>query len=200
MSQQILDLINSDATAKAAFDDDDDQLVIDTLNAQSLDKTDNTRRDSDWLSTEPAFASILDPATGATEADVIIETLRAGSGRVRIQYDKLAGNGIDLSNSIVQSSISVIAIAGGWPMGLAGKLAAFGVWTTSPAKDAIGRLLTLADVSAARATQARATDVADRTAYLAVLQAVLDQQAGTIADPTAVVPTRADILAALGAG
>jgi hypothetical protein len=87
---------------------------------------DSTLRTSRWLM--DTFDAVLDPNTGATEADLILGTLEASSvPRVKAALASMSSEGIDLSNDQVQGMIEKMAEAGNWSSDLKDRLKAFGV-------------------------------------------------------------------------
>ena len=188
MSQQLLDLINSDPAAKAAFDTSNDQGAIDVLNAATVTQLHVGRKQAGEVMAVLIAASI-DPSS-------VLTTVASGGNELLKSFLRvLEAQGADFSTDDNQMILAQYPDAT-----VRAVLLGVGRSTVSPAQDAMGRAVTLEDMTAGRAWQTRQAEIADRIAYLAVLQAVLDQQAGILADPNANVPTRADILAALGAG
>jgi hypothetical protein len=81
------------------------------------------------------LATVLDPQTGATEADLLITTLENSPiPRAREAHRLLSGIGLDLSHPDVQAMLPVIGAA--WPAGMVAKIQRFGCWTTAPWQDA----------------------------------------------------------------
>lgn len=104
-----------------------------TLSSSSQVHTDTTLRNSRWLMTQ--LTGILDPQTGATEADLLISTLENSPiPRAREAHRLLSGEGLDLSHADVQ--VMLPAIGANWPPGLVEKIQRFGRWTTAPWQDA----------------------------------------------------------------
>jgi hypothetical protein len=95
--------------------------------------TDATLRTSRWLMTQ--LTAVLDPQTGATEADLLITTLEDSPyPRAREAHRLLSGIGLDLSHPDVQAMLP--AIGANWPAGMVAKIQRFGRWTTTPWQDA----------------------------------------------------------------
>jgi len=151
-------VIRRNDAARAARDAGDDAAVLAALNAPTIQQTDNTPRTANWIMVE--FDAVVDVATGATEADVILGTLQAATHipRVVAAVSALSANGIDLSNPQVQIMLPALvagADAAGdpWPPGLVDRVLAHGVWHITPAEDKFGpgTVVTTEQVAAWRA-------------------------------------------------
>ena len=109
------------------------ESVAKTLNAPTIDRRDDTLRSTGWLMQQ--LTAVVDPTTGATEADLVLGTLqRATVPRVRAAYDRMSAVGIDLSEPQVQAMLPFLAVVGKWPAGLVDRIAAAGLKTISPAE------------------------------------------------------------------
>jgi len=178
-------LIGRNDTARAARDAGDDAAVLAALNAKTVKQTNNTLRTANWLMLE--FDAVVDPATGATEADVILGTLQASTvPRVIAAVAALSNNGIDVSNPQVQDMIPAMeagaaAAGAAWPDGLAGRLMEHGVWHITPAEDKFGPyiVVTTEQVAAWRAWYDLTRRVKEN--YAATLEGI---STGTITDWT----------------
>ena len=96
------------------------------LNDATVEHRTTDLRTTRWLITE--LADVLDPATGQTEADVVLATLQGSTHpRVKAAYEAMNGDGIDISDPQAQLLIDVLATAANWPAGLADKIKAAGV-------------------------------------------------------------------------
>ena len=108
------------------------EAVAKVMNTPSIKQADNTLRSTSWLMQQ--LTAVVDPTTGATEADIVLGTLqRATIPRVRAAYDRMSSVGIDLSDDQVQAMLPVLAAAGNWPAGLVEKIMETGVRMVSPA-------------------------------------------------------------------
>ena len=106
------------------------ESVAKILNAPTIEQRDDTLRSTGWLMQN--LTAVVDPTTGATEADLVLGTLqRATVPRVRAAYDRMSAVGIDLSEPQVQAMLPFLAVGGKWPAGLADRIAAAGVKTVS---------------------------------------------------------------------
>ena len=75
------------------------------------------------------LTTVVNPQTGATEADVVLGTLQQSTvPRVKAAYDSLCSTGIDLSEAQVQQMLPILATAANWPAGLAEKIMQAGLW------------------------------------------------------------------------
>jgi len=96
--------------------------VAATLNVPSVDVRITELRSTRWLI--QTFDAVIDPATGATEADLILGTMQAADNpRVKAVLQS-GGDGIDLSDPQSQQLITALAKAGNWPPGLVAKIKA----------------------------------------------------------------------------
>ena len=96
------------------------------LNDATVEHRTTDLRTTRWLITE--LADVIDPATGQTEADVVLATLQGSTHpRVRAAYESMNGDGIDISDPQAQQLIDVLSKAANWPAGLADKIKAAGV-------------------------------------------------------------------------
>lgn len=121
LSDNLFGAIKSHALSEA--ESGEWQSVADILNSTTDPVGITELRTTRWLMTE--FDDIVDPNTGMTSADVILNALQKSSHpRVRAAYEAMAGNGIDLSNPQVQGMISVLANASGWPASMLSKIQA----------------------------------------------------------------------------
>ena len=177
-------LIGRNDTARAARDAGDDAAVLAALNAKTVKQTNNTLRTANWLMLE--FDAVVDPATGATEADVILGTLQASTvPRVIAAVAALSNNGIDVSNPQVQDMIPAMeagaaAAGAAWPDGLAERLMKRGVWYITPGEDKFqtpGLVLTAQQIADWRAWYDLTRRVKDN--YAATLEGI---STGTITD------------------
>ena len=119
----LYDLLKQHCLASAQASDW--QACTDKLNAPSQTSPITELRTTSWLIRE--LSEVVDPATGATEADVVLGTLQASNvPRVKEALTIMAGNGIDLSDPQVQRLIDVLSASGNWPVGLADRIKAAG--------------------------------------------------------------------------
>jgi hypothetical protein len=82
-------------------------------------------RTTRWLMTQ--LTEVVDSATGATVADLVLDVLqRSSHPRVIAAYQAMSGEGIDLSDPQVQSMISVIGKQAAWPDALVERLKSSG--------------------------------------------------------------------------
>ena len=123
-------VIRRDEAARAARDANDDAQLLIILNTQSIMKTDNTPRDSNWITNQ----------LGAN-ADCVLGTIQAATiPRAVAANAKLAGDGVDISNPQVQAMLpqlaaAVVGTALEWPEGLLATVLGWGVWYESPIED-----------------------------------------------------------------
>jgi len=112
------------------------EAVAKVMNTPSIKQADNTLRSTSWLMQQ--LTAVVDPATGATEADIILGTLqKATIPRVRAAYDRMSSVGIDLSDDQVQVMLPVLSAAGNWPAGLVEKIMETGIQIVSPAGEVV---------------------------------------------------------------
>lgn len=129
----LLNCILSSNAAAAAAGAGDWEAAAQAIATASRVHTDTTLRNSRWLMIQ--LATVLDPQTGATEADLLITTLENSPiPRAREAHRLLSGDGLDLSHPDVQAMLPVIGA--NWPPGLVAKIQRFGRWTTAPWQDA----------------------------------------------------------------
>lgn len=142
----LLNCILSSAPASAEANAGDWDAAAVSLAASTRVHTDTTLRNSRWLMIQ--LATVLDPQTGATEADLLITTLENSPyPRAREAHRLLSGNGLDLSHPDVQAMLPVIGAS--WPRTLLEKIQRAGRWTTAPWQDAgLGAAPTAAEIQA----------------------------------------------------
>lgn len=129
----LLSCILSSAAATAEANTGDWAAASTALSLATRVQTDTTLRNSRWLMIQ--LATVLDPQTGATEADLLITTLENSPiPRAREAHRLLSGIGLDLSHPDVQAMLPVIGA--NWPAGMVAKIQRFGRWTTAPWQDA----------------------------------------------------------------
>lgn len=129
----VLNCILSHAPAVTAASTSDWAAAATALATASQIRTNTTFRNSRWLMTQ--LATVLDPQTGATEADLLITTLENSPiPRAREAHRLLSGIGLALSHPDVQAMLPVIGA--NWPAGMVAKIQRFGRWTTAPWQDA----------------------------------------------------------------
>lgn len=129
----LLSCILSSSTAATAVGAGDWAAAATALATSTRVHTDTTLRNSRWLMIQ--LANVLDPQTGATEADLLITTLENSPiPRAREAHRLLSGDGLDLSHPDVQAMLPVIGA--NWPPGMVEKVQRFGRWTTAPWQDA----------------------------------------------------------------
>jgi len=129
----LLSCILSSAAATAEANTGDWAAASTALSLATRVQTDTTLRNSRWLMIQ--LATVLDPQTGATEADLLITTLENSPiPRAREAHRLLSGIGLDLSHPDVQAMLPVIGA--NWPSGMVAKIQRFGRWTTAPWQDA----------------------------------------------------------------
>jgi len=170
--QLILDTPAAKTAFEAGSDPADDAATAAALNVQDIPKTDDTPRDSNWLTN----------TLGLADATTVLGTLQASAEPVVIAaVAKLAGDGVDLSNPILQSMLPTIG--GSWTQELRDKVVGLGVWNESAAEQRGGRgyIVLADDVAAARSW----SDLTLRTVnnYNAAIGAIND---GTATDWAAV--------------
>ena len=145
MSQQLLDLVNSDAAAKAAFDVGNDQGAIDALNAATVTQMHTGRKQAGEVMAVLEAASI-DPSS-------VLTTVASGANELLKSFLRvLEGQGADFSTDGNQSILAQYP-----DVAVRDVLLGIGRSTVSPAQDAIERAVTLADMTAARAVQDQQT-------------------------------------------
>lgn len=129
----VLNCILSHAPAVTAASTSDWAAAATALATASQIRTNTTFRNSRWLMSQ--LATVLDPQTGATEADLLITTLENSPiPRAREAHRLLSGIGLALSHPDVQAMLPVIGA--NWPAGMVAKIQRFGRWTTAPWQDA----------------------------------------------------------------
>lgn len=112
--------------ARATAEAGDWVAVAGILNNLSRRVTDSTLRDSRWLMGN--FRAVIDQATGATEADLILGTLQAATvPRIKAAYQTLCAGGLDLSDDQVQEMLPLVGAAASWPSDLTLRLMQSGV-------------------------------------------------------------------------
>lgn len=122
----LIEIIKSFPQASTEAEIGNWENVAAILNSLKRQVIDNTLRSSRWLMTY--LSDIVDPNTGATEADIVLGTLQAANlPRVKAAYNTLCADGIDLSNDQVQSMLPLLAQAANWPEGLVEKITRVGV-------------------------------------------------------------------------
>jgi len=164
----MLDLIQSIEKARKAYDAKDDQAVVAVLNEPSIAIPHREKRDRDWLA----------KTLGPDEARKVLATLRASDDElVQAEYYAVNSSGVDLSTDLRQGLIAQLGRAARWSPETIQKLLAAGVTRTSPAQQALGRDVTLEDVSRARIHEDLKGRVAK--AYNAVIAAI---DAGEVVD------------------
>ena len=139
-SQAISHLIRKYAWPE--YEADDHAGILSVLNAKTIEKTDDTRRDVNWI--------IASSGLNEDEAREVLGTLQAATDPLVVAAErKLASTGISLADPLVQVMVPQLATEAGWPDGLAEKITAQGKWLESPAEDKFGRgtTLTLQDVT-----------------------------------------------------
>ena len=143
----ILNCLLSCAPAVTAASAGDWATAATNLSTSTRVHTDTTLRNSRWLMIQ--LATVLDPQTGATEADLLITTLENSPiPRAREAHRLLSGIGLDLSHPDVQVMLPVIGA--NWPAGMVAKIQRFGRWTTAPWQDAgLGAAPTEEEIQAA---------------------------------------------------
>jgi hypothetical protein len=100
--------------------------VAEILNAPTVEVRDTTLRTTGWLM--QSLTAVIDPATGMTEADLVLGTLqRSTTPRVRAAYDRMSSIGLDLSDPQAQELIPTLGAAANWPADLIAKIATAGV-------------------------------------------------------------------------
>lgn len=128
----IYNAIQSSPDALAAAELADWSSCASALQVQSIEVRDTTPRTSNWLIIK--LNGVVDQATGATEADVVLGTLQSAIvPRVRAAYDALTSIGVDLSNDQLQAMVPMLAAAAGWPAGIASKILLAGIHRVSVA-------------------------------------------------------------------
>lgn len=130
----LIETIKATPAALTAAQAGDFVTVQAIVAAHTVTVKDATPRTTSWLST-----TFVDPVgeTGLTEADVVLGTLQASTiPRVKAAYQTMTVSGLDFADQSVQSMLPQLATAGGWPDGLADRLAAFGVRTEHPFSEA----------------------------------------------------------------
>jgi hypothetical protein len=177
------DAIYADASLLALYHANDDSNLLAALNVANVPVRDTTLRTTRWLMLN--FDSVVDPATGETEADLVLGAMQAApSPRVKAGYDAMGSLGIDLSDPQVQTMIDVLGSPAGWSADLIARLKAVGVTgQTSLAGQSIGRDAVQSDIDLVRRndvweSQAEQIDMA-KNEYLAGAKAaaVLRMQA-----------------------
>lgn len=144
----LANVIESNEAAKKAAESADWSGCAAALNAREIPVKDTTLRDSNWISTQ--LTTVVDPKTGATEADIVLGTLQSAQvPRVQAAYLRLVTVGLDLSNDQIQATVPLLAMAGGWPEGLAAKVLAAGIRMESAASVAGLESVTADDCKAA---------------------------------------------------
>ncbi len=129
----VLSCVLSSAAASTHANAGDWEAAATALSLSTKVHADTTLRNSRWLMTQ--FTGVLDPQTGATEADLLITTLENSPiSRAREAHRLLSGIGLDLSHPDVQATLPVIGA--NWPPGMVAKIQRFGRWTTAPWQDA----------------------------------------------------------------
>lgn len=155
--------------------------IVAALNEQTESRTDDTRRDSNWI-TNSLTAEEADAVLGALQNSAIPRVVAANA--------MLAGDGIDLSNATVQAMVPQLSSANGWPAGLAEKILESGVWRESvyEVRNGRGTVVTVASVEAAflwheihqrladRYNEARAAIDGDTVASWSDIVAILVQE------------------------
>ena len=127
---ELIDVIKSYEAAMTAAAAGNWTAVVEIVAAHTVTVKDSTARTASWLST-----TFVDPVgeTGLTEADVVLGTLQASTiPRVKAAYQTMTVSGLDFADDSVQSMLPQLATAGGWPDGLADRLASFGVTKSKP--------------------------------------------------------------------
>ena len=141
----ILDLINLNPDIKADFDAGNDQAAIDGLNASTVNKLHTGRKQAGEVMAVLMAASI-DPSS-------VLAAVSSGSNELLKSFLRvLEGQGADFStdeNQIILAQYPDVAVRN--------VLLGIGRSTVSPAQDAIGRAVTLADMTAAHAVQDQQT-------------------------------------------
>lgn len=96
------------------------------LNAPTVEVRDSTLRTTGWLM--QSLTAVIDPATGMTEADLVLGTLqRSTIPRVRAAYDRMSSIGLDLSDPQAQELIPALGAAANWPENLTDRIKSAGV-------------------------------------------------------------------------
>lgn len=102
------------------------EAVAEILNAPTVEVRDTTLRTTGWLM--QTLTAVIDPATGMTEADLVLGTLqRATIPRVRAAYDRMSSVGLDLSDPQAQQLIPALGAAGKWTQNLIDRIKSAGV-------------------------------------------------------------------------
>jgi hypothetical protein len=101
------------------------------LTTPSVAIRNSTLRTTRWLMLE--LTAVVDPRTGATEADQVLGALQNGNlPRIKAAYDAMSADGIDLSDPQVQRMIDVIGSDAGWPQDLIDRIKQAGVRMVTP--------------------------------------------------------------------
>ena len=127
---KIFDIIRTHAYDE--YKTGDNAAVLAVVNTKTIEKTNDTRRDVNWI--------IASAGLDADEARTVLGTLQAATDPLVVAAErKLASAGVSLADPLVQVMVPQLATAAGWPDGLAEKITAQGKWMESPAEDQLGR-------------------------------------------------------------
>lgn len=122
--------------ASAAYDSGDYQAVADALNTPRHEMKDDTRRNTNWITS--TFKDPVEGQPGFTEADVVLASMQNSTiPRVKAAYQTMTsgkdGEGISLADPQTIQFIEYLSAADSWPVGLADRIKVYGVWQESDA-------------------------------------------------------------------